>query len=89
MPSRAERFAWDAFVQKMKQHQPDFDGCVPVALVVLPVCHSHQHGAAEVGEVDVDLDALPALMWPPGFSAEQRAEVLERAARGLRAGTIA
>jgi hypothetical protein len=89
MPSQAERHAWHQFREVMARRQAEFDGQVPVALLCLAVCRGpHRHADAGPSDVDVDLTGALAILRPPGTTPGMVADLLERAARELRAGTL-
>jgi hypothetical protein len=80
MPSRSERIAWEVFREVMKHRALEFDGAVPVVLITLPVV-SHDGE----GNIVVDQAGRIGQLWPPGgFTMEERAQLLERAAADIR-----
>jgi hypothetical protein len=88
MPSLEERHAWHRFREVMARRQPEFDGQVQIALLAVSVCHGRHDHSAEEGVVDIDLEGALAILRPQGTTPEMVADLLERAAREIRAGTL-
>lgn len=72
--SPQESEAWDLFLDKMNALRNQFDGTVPVALVLLP---SHVDGE---GEIEVEREGTARILWPSGFTQPEKADILRRAA---------
>lgn len=91
MSARSERHAWHRFREVMAARQAEFDGQVPVALLILGVCHGcdeHPTPPVDEGQTDVHLDAAIAVLRPPGMPLDLVIELFERTARELRDGSI-
>lgn len=70
-----QREAWAQFIGFMERAEREGgDGCVPVAVILLPA-----EGDAEKG-MSVDLNGAPRLIWPATFPIEERAPLTARVA---------
>lgn len=76
--TKAEAMAWAQFERYMAEAQPSLDGCVPVALVCLPVEGIDPDGAIRV--VAMDQAAHPRLLWVATFPVTERGPLLGRLA---------
>lgn len=67
-----EKAAWEAFRKMMEHAQSGAgDGCVPVALVMLPTALDRP-GEAEEAEVFVDFHGDARILWPASVPTEVR-----------------
>lgn len=67
--TRNERFAWKRFLEEcQRQQQTILDGCVPVALIALPVKHNEPQDDGLV----VDFNGEPRIIWPNGVQEEDK-----------------
>jgi hypothetical protein len=89
--NRAERHAWHTFREVMAERQPEFDGEVPVALLIMPACQGcdeHPRETREPDEIRVHFDRLASVLRPPGMTHEQVAYVLDQTAKAIRNGKV-
>jgi hypothetical protein len=81
--TRAEREAWAHFKRWIDEAMPALDGCVPVALIAMPVA-----GVAADGAIDVSRDGQGRIIWPATFPVEERGPLLLRLSEPYRDGTV-
>lgn len=89
MSGRSERHAWHSFREVMARRQPEFDGQVPVALLILSACQGcdeHPKATQEDDEVRVHLTDALTVLRPPGMTHEEVADLFARTADDIRAG---
>ena len=86
----AERHAWHTFREIMARRQHEFDGQVPVALVVASVCHGGAacHGADDDESVCIDKTGHFVVLRPPGMTREEVAAMLDGLAARIRNGSM-
>lgn len=75
--TRAEREAFRAFIEYIKVAMPSFDGCVPVALICMPVKTVHADGG-----IDIHVEGTARLLWPADFPEDERAKLLASLVKG-------
>lgn len=93
--NQRERHAWHQFREVMARRQNEFDGQVPVALLILATCpgcevcceRKLREGDIE-DSVDVHFTGAISVLRPPGMGAVEVADLFERTAHELRAGAI-
>jgi hypothetical protein len=92
--NQRERHAWHQFRETMAQRQNEFDGQVPVALLVLATCpgcdvcrERKRVEGDDITAVDVHFDGMMSVLRPPGMKPAELAVMFERAAAMARRGT--
>ena len=63
--NRWEQRAWASFEQSMRDLRPEFDGCIPVAMICLPTTSIQEGYAIESGSI------CARVMWISGFPVEE------------------
>lgn len=69
---KPEAQAWETFLQWIERARPALDGCVPVALIALPV-----EKVEGDGEMSLDVHR-GRILWPADFPPDERGPLLLR-----------
>lgn len=89
MSRLGERHAWHRFLDTMTQRLAEFDGQVPVALLILSACQGcDEHPPRDDEEIAVHPGGAISVLCLPGFSDAETADLFEHVAHGIREGTI-
>lgn len=83
--TRNERLAWNKFLSDCEaQKQRALDGCIPIAMIALPIKHDNP---TDIGLV-IDINAAPIILWPANLSEEDRSVIIQRIAEAYKANKV-
>lgn len=77
-----ERAALEKFFDWARHAAPELDGCVPVAMLFVPV--QSEEGDA----ITIQLDGQDRVLWPKDFPESERGPLLRRIASGYALPTV-
>lgn len=72
---------WADFLGGVQRQRGRVDGMIPLGLILVRQCReAHHDHADDDGGTNIDIDGPVMILWPPGLTRAEKADLLSRAA---------